>query len=93
MVRDTRALRPEEAIFRLTGLPARTLNLRDRGVLRSGARADIAIFDPDRFEERATTFEPNQLASGMRHVIVNGVHSLRDGALTGERGGEVIRRH
>ncbi len=93
MVREKQALKPQEAVHRLTGLPASTLNLKDRGVLRPGARADIAVFDPDKFMELATTFEPNQLASGMRHVIVNGVHSLRDGVLTGERGGEVIRRH
>jgi N-acyl-D-amino-acid deacylase len=92
MVRDTRLLRPEEAVFKLTGLPAKTLGLKDRGVLRPGARADVAIFDPDRFEERATTFEPNQLAAGMCHVIVNGRHSLRDGKLTGQRGGEIVRR-
>jgi N-acyl-D-aspartate/D-glutamate deacylase len=92
MVREARALSPEEAVFKLTGLPAGTLGLRDRGVLRVGARADVSIFDPSEFGETATTFEPNQLAVGMRHVIVNGVHALCDGKLTGNRGGEVIRR-
>ncbi len=93
MVRQSRALTPEDAIHRLTGLPARTLGLSDRGVVRPGARADIAAFDPEEFGERATTFEPNQLATGMHHVIVNGQIALRDGALTGERPGQVIRRH
>jgi N-acyl-D-amino-acid deacylase len=93
MVRQTRALTPHEAVHRLTGLPARTIGLVDRGVLRIGARADIAIFAPDEFSERATTFEPNQLAAGMRHVVVNGRLALRDGALTGERPGHVIRRN
>ncbi|HEY6433238.1 MAG TPA: amidohydrolase family protein [Acetobacteraceae bacterium] len=92
MVRETRALTPEQAVFKLTGLPARTLNLSGRGVLAEGAAADIAVFAPDSFGERATTFEPNQLASGMRHVIVNGAVALRDGSLTGNRPGEVIRR-
>jgi N-acyl-D-amino-acid deacylase len=92
MVRDTGLLRPEEAVFKLTGVPAERLGLKDRGVLRPGARADLAIFDPDRFEERATTFEPNQVAVGMSHVFVNGAHSLRGGELTGLRGGEVVRR-
>jgi N-acyl-D-aspartate/D-glutamate deacylase len=92
MVRQTRALTPEDAIHRLTGLPARTLGLADRGVIRVGGRADLAAFDGEKFGERATTFEPNQLAVGMHHVIVNGRVALRDGALTGERPGQVIRR-
>jgi N-acyl-D-aspartate/D-glutamate deacylase len=92
MVREAKSLSPEEAVFKLTGLPARTLGLKDRGVLRTGARADLAIFDPSEFGETATTFEPNRLAVGMRHVLVNGVHALSDGTLTENRGGEVIRR-
>jgi N-acyl-D-amino-acid deacylase len=61
-------------------------------MLRAGARADVTVFDGGRFAERGTTFEPNQLAAGVRHVFVNGVHTLRDGELTGERGGRVLRR-
>ena len=61
-------------------------------MLRPGARADVTVFDPERFAERGTTFEPNQLADGVRHVLVNGVHTLREGELTGERGGAVLRR-
>ena len=92
MVRKTRALAPEDAIHRMTGLPAAVLDLADRGVLRPGARADLAVFDPDSFGETATTFEPNLLAQGMKHVVVNGVLTLSDGRLTGQRGGEVLRR-
>jgi len=92
MVRDWRLLKPEEAVHRLTGLPASILNLSDRGTIRAGARADLAIFDPDGFGERATTFEPNVLATGMRHVIVNGVPTLADGVPTGARAGAVLRR-
>ena len=92
MVRERRALDEAEAIHRLTGLPARVLGLEDRGVLRAGARADIAVFDADAFAERATTYEPNRLATGMRHVLVNGALA-REGAIReGERTGEVIRR-
>ncbi|MBL8697084.1 MAG: amidohydrolase family protein [Alphaproteobacteria bacterium] len=91
-VKQRRVLSPEEAIHRLTALPASVMRLGDRGVLREGAAADIAVFDPDRFAERATTFEPNQLAEGMMHVVVNGSLALRDGRLTGERGGAVLRR-
>jgi N-acyl-D-amino-acid deacylase len=92
MVCDGRLLSPEEAIHRLTGAPAERLGLRDRGVLRLGARADVVVFDPAGFEERGTTFEPNQLAAGVRHVLVNGEAALREGRLTGERTGEVVRR-
>ena len=91
-VRDTCALSPHEAVRRLTGLPAARLGLRDRGVVRAGAHADLAIFDPAQFAERGTTFEPNQIATGMRHVLVNGVIAVRDGALTGARGGLALRR-
>jgi N-acyl-D-amino-acid deacylase len=92
MVRDGGPLGPAEAVHRLTGAPAARLGLSDRGVLRPGAAADVAVFDPAAFAERGTTFEPNQLATGMRHVLVNGVPALRDGVLTGERCGKVLRR-
>lgn len=93
MVHERKLLSPGEAVRRLTQLPARTLGLKDRGELREGNCADIAVFDGAAFEARATTFEPNQLATGMRHVVVNGVHTLRDGVLTGSRGGRVLRRN
>jgi len=91
MARETGTFTPEEAVRKLAGLPAERLGLGDRGVLREGARADLAIFDPETFGETATTFEPNSVARGMRHVVVNGVVTLRDGHLTGERGGHVLR--
>jgi len=91
-VRDTGKLRPEEAIRRLTSLPAGRLGLKDRGVIEKGACADLAIFDPQTFSERGTTYEPNQTAVGMTHVVVNGVLTVRDGRLTGNRGGQVLRR-
>ncbi len=92
MVRDEELLAPAEAVRRLTGQPAERIGLSDRGVLREGARADVVVFDAERFSERGTVFEPNLLADGMKHVIVNGVQTLRDGRLTGERGGMVLRR-
>jgi N-acyl-D-amino-acid deacylase len=92
MVNDTRLLSAAEAVHKLTGQPAARLGLSDRGVLRPGARADVTVFDPARFAERGTTYEPNQLATGVVHVLVNGVHTLRDGRPTGERGGTVLRR-
>ena len=79
-------------MHRLTGQPAERIGLSDRGVLREGARADLAVFDPQAFAERGTVFEPTVLAAGMRHVLVNGVPTLADGELTGDRAGMVLRR-
>jgi N-acyl-D-amino-acid deacylase len=92
IVREERLLTPEEGVHRLTGRPAERIGLTDRGVLRVGARADVAVFDPAVFAERGTVYEPNLLAEGMRHVLVNGVPTLRDGEATGDRAGEVLRR-
>lgn len=91
-VRETKTLAPQEAIRRLTSLPASRLGLTDRGVIQQGAWADLAIFDPEAFAERGTTFEPNQVAQGMQHVLVNGVLAVRDGALTEKRTGRVLRK-
>ena len=91
-VRERKLLSPQEAVRRLTTLPASRLGLADRGAIRKGARADLAIFDPSMFAERGTTLEPNRTAVGMRHVLVNGGFTVRDGALTGQRYGRVLRR-
>ena len=92
-VRDQGTLAPEEAIRRLTSLPAERLGLEDRGVLRAGKRADLVAFAPETFAESGTTFDPNHLATGVAHVLVNGVVTLKDGTLTGARGGQVLRRN
>lgn len=92
MVVETKRLGEGEAVRKLTAQPADRLGLADRGRLVPGGRADLAIFDPLRFGERGTTYEPNRLAGGMLHVLVNGEPALRDGALTGRRSGSVIRR-
>jgi N-acyl-D-aspartate/D-glutamate deacylase len=91
-VRDSKQMSPEEAVRRMTLLPAHRLGLHDRGEIKVGAWADLAIFDPDHFGERGTVFEPNRTASGMSHVLVNGVVTLKEGQLTGERRGVVLRR-
>jgi N-acyl-D-amino-acid deacylase len=91
-VREERFLSPAEAVHRLTGQPAERVGLSDRGVLRPAARADVVVFDPAVFAEQGTIYEPNRLAHGMRHVLVNGVPTLRDGAPTGARAGQVLRR-
>lgn len=92
MVEQERLLTPAEAVRRLTSMPAERLGLSDRGVLRAGAAADVVVFDGKAFTERGTTFEPSVLAAGVSHVVVNGVVTLRDGALTGDRAGRVLRR-
>jgi N-acyl-D-aspartate/D-glutamate deacylase len=92
MVRETRTFSRAEAIRRMTGLPATVFGLAGRGRIAPDFRADIAVFDPEGFSDRGTVAEPNLTAVGMRHVFVNGVHTLKDGIPTGERGGEVIRR-
>jgi N-acyl-D-amino-acid deacylase len=90
--REERLLPLPEAVRRMTSAPAERLGLRDRGVLRRGAAADIAVFDSAGVTERGTTFAPNQVAAGVQHVLVNGVATLAGGVLTGDRAGEVIRR-
>jgi len=92
MVRDHKLMSPETAIHKLTGQPASILGLRERGVLREGAFADVAIFDSESFADRETMFNPNQPAVGMRHVPVNGVVAMRDGKVTEQRGGKVLRK-
>ena len=91
-VRDTGLLSPEAAIHRLTGLPAGRLGLEDRGTIRPGAWADLAVFDGQIFRERGTIAAPNLTAEGMVHVLVNGVPTLEDGVWTGARGGQVLRQ-
>jgi N-acyl-D-amino-acid deacylase len=86
------ALPLEAAIHRLTGLPAAQIGLTDRGVLQVGAAADVAVFDPAAIHATATFEEPNRLATGMRHVLTNGVAAIENGRLTGERAGRALRR-
>jgi len=80
------------AVHKMTGLPAARLGMADRGVLRPGAVADIAVLDPATVVDRSTYDEPWQLSEGVHHVLVAGVPVLRDGRLTGARPGRVLRR-
>jgi N-acyl-D-aspartate/D-glutamate deacylase len=92
LVREWKLLKPEQAINRLTALPASIAGIADRGHITPGACADVVAFDPLTFGERGTTFEPNKLADGMRHVVVNGAVTLQDGKRTGLRNGSVLKR-
>jgi N-acyl-D-amino-acid deacylase len=90
-VRDEKLIPLEEAVRRLAALPAANLGLADRGVLRAGAFADVAVFDPSVVADRATYDNPHQYAVGMRHVLVNGVPVLRDGEHTGATPGRALK--
>ena len=91
-VREQQALTWEDAIRKMTGLPAATVGLVNRGLLVPGMAADIAIFDPTTIIDRATFDAPTETPVGMRHVLVNGRLAWKDGAATGERGGAVLLR-
>jgi N-acyl-D-amino-acid deacylase len=87
------ALPLERAIHKMTGATARALKLKDRGLLRPGLCADVAIFDPKDFRDRATYADPHQYPSGARTtVIVNGVVVVEDAVHTGALPGKVLRR-
>ncbi len=90
-VRDERVIPLEEAIRRLTSLPAGNLRLHRRGTLAAGNYADVVVFDPKTIRDNATFEQPHQYATGMVHVLVNGVPVLRDGEHTGAKPGRVVR--
>jgi N-acyl-D-amino-acid deacylase len=90
-VRDEGVITLEEAVRRLTSLPASTLGLRRRGALRTGYMADVVVFDPQEIRDHATFEDPHQYATGVVHVFVNGVHTLADGEHTGATAGRVVR--
>jgi N-acyl-D-amino-acid deacylase len=90
--RDLGLFSLEEAVRRMTSLPAERFSLRDRGVLREGAYADLVLFDPDTVAERATFDEPMQPAAGIELVLVNGQPVWQNGQSTGSRPGRALRR-
>lgn len=89
-VREAQVIPLEEAIHRLTALPASHLNIRKRGRLEPGCFADLALFDPDSIQDHATYEDPHQYATGMVHVFVNGTQVLRNGEHTGATPGRVV---
>jgi N-acyl-D-amino-acid deacylase len=89
--RDEGRMSLAEGIRRMTSLPAANMRLRDRGRLAAGYHADIAVFDPKTFVDRATVDRPQSFATGMRHVFVNGQAVLRDGEPSAARPGQVVR--
>lgn len=90
-VRDEKIIPMEEAIRRLSSLPAHNLKLRERGELRPGYFADIAVFDPATIADHSTFDKPHQYSTGMVHVFVNGTQVLKNGEHTGAKPGQVVR--
>jgi N-acyl-D-amino-acid deacylase len=90
-VRDKRVTTLQEAIRRLTRVPAESFKLKDRGCLEVGCYADVVIFDPAKIADHATYDQPHRYATGVMHVFVNGVQVLRDREHTGAKPGRVVR--
>jgi len=89
-VREDKVLTLEQAIRKLSGLPAANLGLDHRGLLQEGMFADVVVFDPATVGDRATFEKPHQYAVGMKHVFVNGAQVLKDGEHTGAKPGKAI---
>jgi N-acyl-D-amino-acid deacylase len=91
-VREEKVISLQEAIRRMTSLPASNLSIADRGLLKPGNFADVVIFDPQTIAARASYEKPHQYAVGVIDVFVNGVQVLRDGEHTGAKPGRVVRK-
>jgi len=89
-VREKKVIRLEDAVRKMSSFPAARIGLSDRGVLRPGIKADIAVFDPARVRDMATYEKPHQYAEGFAYVLVNGQIVYENGAMTSARPGRVI---
>jgi len=90
MALDERLCPIEEAVRKMTSLPASHFRIADRGAIRPGWFADIVVFDPEAMRDLATYDNPHRPAEGLRHLIVNGAITIRDGKLTGQRAGRIV---
>jgi N-acyl-D-aspartate/D-glutamate deacylase len=90
-VRDEHLLPMEQAIRKMTSLPAQRERLIDRGLIREGYFADVTIFDPNSIQDVATYTQPAQLSKGVKYVFVNGQSEFEDGKLTGRAAGVALR--
>jgi N-acyl-D-amino-acid deacylase len=91
-VRGRGVLTLEDAIRRMTSLPARTFGLKDRGLIREGMAADLVIFDPSRVADKATYTKPHQYSDGFDYVLVNGKIAVDEGKVTIARGGHPLKK-
>jgi len=90
-VREEHALTLEDAVHRLSGLPAQNLSLADRGLLKKGYYADVVVFDPKTIQDHATFEKPHQYSTGVSEVLVNGQLAIKDGVPTGAKPGRFVR--
>jgi N-acyl-D-amino-acid deacylase len=90
-VRDVHLFTLEEAVRKVTSQAAIRANIEDRGILRTGMKADIVVFDPEKIRDVATYEEPHAFSEGITTVIVNGVPVLREGTMTSALPGRVLR--
>ncbi len=90
-VRDEKIITMQEAIRRMTSLPAYNIGIVERGQLSEGYFADVVVFDPEKIADQATFEEPHQYATGVWHVFVNGEQVLKNGRHTGATPGRVVR--
>ena len=90
-VRDEKVIPLEEAVYKLTALPATNLKIKNRGFLKAGYYADVVLFDADKIKENATYAKPHQYATGKEHDFVNGIQLLKDGEHTAPFPRRVVR--
>ena len=90
-VRDEKVMSLEEAVRRMTTLPASHLKVKRRGALRTGFFGDVVVFDPGKIQDHATFENPHQYATGVTHVFVNGIQVIKDGEHTGAKPGRCVR--
>jgi N-acyl-D-aspartate/D-glutamate deacylase len=90
-VRELGVITLEEAVKKMTSMPAKWYGRADMGVIAEGMRADVAVFDPDVIADRATYADPHQFSVGITDLLVNGVPVIRDGGITGEKPGRWLR--
>ena len=91
-VREKQALTLENAIYKMSALPAKTIGLRDRGLIQEGLLADLVVFDPETVIDHATYAEPTLMSEGIIHTIVNGQLAWQDGEATGVQAGRALAR-
>ena len=91
-MREEGVLSLEESIYKMTGLPARKLGLKDRGIIAEEACGDLVIFDPSEVEDAATFQEPHQYPKGIKYVMVNGQIVVEEGEHTRAKPGKVLRK-
>ena len=89
-VRERHTISLEDAVHKMSGLPAQRLKLYDRGLIRPGMKADLVVFDPAQVEDKATFEKPHQYADGFDDVLVNGKVLIANDVLTNERSGRIL---